>query len=178
MNIFYLDDNPQIAAEMHCDKHVVKMLVEYAQLMSTAHRVTDCLPIVSKSKTGRKVTRYILREPELENILYKACHVNHPSAIWARESKQNYSWLLNLWLCLHNEYKSRYKKEHKSYTLLRYYLCEIPQGTASGEFSEPPQCMPDDVKTDDTIEAYRDYYRVHKSSFATWKNRRPEWYGK
>ena len=146
--------------------------------MSTAHRVTDGLPIISKSKTGRKVTRYILREPELENILYKACHVNHPSAIWTRESKQNYSWLLNLWLCLHNEYKSRYKKEHKSYTLLRYHLCDIPENIASSEFSAPPQCMPDDVKTDDTIEAYRDYYRVHKSSFATWKNRRPEWYGK
>ena len=70
MNIFYLDNDPKVAAEMHCDKHVVKMLVEYAQILSTAHRMVDGEKYIGKSKLGRKVTRYRLPD-NLENIVYK-----------------------------------------------------------------------------------------------------------
>lgn len=41
MNIFYLERDPKIAAEFHCDKHVVKMIVESAQMLSSAHWMTD-----------------------------------------------------------------------------------------------------------------------------------------
>ena len=67
MNIFYLHKDPKTCAEMHCDKHVVKMVLEYAQLLSTAHRVLDGDEWADKAQ------------------LYKATHKNHPSAIWARE---------------------------------------------------------------------------------------------
>ena len=57
MNIFYLHKDPKVCAEQHLDKHVVKMLIEYAQLMSTAHRMLDGVKYIAKSKTCRKVTR-------------------------------------------------------------------------------------------------------------------------
>ena len=81
MNIFYLHEEPKTCAEQHLDKHVVKMLIEYAQLMSTAHRMLDGQEYVAKSKTGRKVTRYRLDNPNEEATVYKACHLNHPSAV-------------------------------------------------------------------------------------------------
>ena len=54
MNIFYLHENPKICAEMHLDKHASKMCIEYAQLLSTAHRVLDGTEYYGKTKTGRK----------------------------------------------------------------------------------------------------------------------------
>ena len=86
MNIFYLDKDPKKCAEMHCDKHVVKMILEYAQLLSTAHRVLD----------GNEWADHV--------GLYKATHKNHPSAIWARESAGNYFWLNKLFQELCKEY--------------------------------------------------------------------------
>ena len=80
MNIFYLSYDPRTAAAEHCDKHVVKMIVEYAQLLSTAHRVLDGIPYYDVSKNNRKVKRFKLDEPR-ESNLYKACHINHPSAV-------------------------------------------------------------------------------------------------
>jgi hypothetical protein len=85
MNIFYLNYNPVICAQEHCDKHVVKMIVEYAQLLSTAHRVLDGIGYVELSANNRKVKRFKLDEPR-ESSLYKACHINHPSAVWTRSS--------------------------------------------------------------------------------------------
>ena len=101
MNIFYLHKDPKICAEQHLDKHVVKMLIEYAQLMSTAHRMLDGVKYIAKSKTGRKVTRYRLENKNEEAIVYKACHYNHPSAVWVRASAYNYYWLYAMWSHLH-----------------------------------------------------------------------------
>ena len=91
MNIFHLDNDPIKAAQMMLDKHVVKMIVEYAQLMSTAHRVLDGEHYYGKTVNGRKIARW--KHPTLDNQLYKASHVNHPSNIWLRESDDNYFWL-------------------------------------------------------------------------------------
>ena len=77
MNIFYLDNDPKVAAEMHCDKHVVKMLVEYAQILSTAHRMVDGEKYIGKSKLGRKVTRYRLKKLR-EHCIQRSCHFNRP----------------------------------------------------------------------------------------------------
>jgi hypothetical protein len=81
MNIFYLHNDPKQCAEWHVDKHVSKMLVEYAQLMSTAHRVLDGEEYTAYSKNNRKVKRWRLSNPNEENTIYKACHVNHPSPL-------------------------------------------------------------------------------------------------
>ena len=95
MNIFYLDKDPIKSAEMHCDKHVVKMIIEYAQLLSTAHRVLDGIEQIGVTSNNRKYKRYILNS-NLENILYKSTMKNHPSAIWVRKSVHNYIYI-SLW---------------------------------------------------------------------------------
>ena len=156
MNVFYLDKNPQSAAAMHCDKHVVKMILEYAQLLSTAHRVLD---------------------GDDEPVdLYKIAHKNHPSTIWTRSSKQHYQWLFRLFRKLNIEYGIRYGKIHLSWEKLNRYLEFAPKNIKDNGWTDPPQCMPDHCKKPDTVEAYRNYYLVEKSYFATWKTKQPKWW--
>ena len=77
MNIFYLHPNTTTCAQHHCDKHVVKMIIEYAQLMSTAHRVLDGDMYQDKTKNNRNIKRWRMIDSNLENTLYKASHINH-----------------------------------------------------------------------------------------------------
>ena len=95
MNIFYLDHDVNKCAEMHNDKHVVKMILEYAQLLSTAHRVCDGTILDTFSKTGRRKKVWALADNR-DTILYSATHINHPSAVWVRQSSANYGWLYQL----------------------------------------------------------------------------------
>ena len=149
MNIFYLTHNPMQCAEQHCDKHVVKMILEYAQLLSTAHRIHDENPKV-----------------------YKKAFINHPSTIWARSSSTNYKWLSMLFFYLCQEYTHRYGKVHVTYKKLWLELSKIPKNIPKGEFTVPPQCMPEDVKHPlCTKKAYQDYYKKYKVHFAKWTNR-------
>jgi RNase P subunit RPR2 len=171
LNIFYLDKNPKASAEMHVDKHVSKMLVEYAQLMSTSHRVCDGTKIQKLNKIGRKMTTYT--HPNMETDLYKSCHVNHPSNIWLRQSIENYEWLYEMWLCLHKEFQIRYGKDHMSYVKLKKVLKNPPVNCTNSPFT---QAMPDDVKDTDSVVAYRNYYRKYKKHIATWKTEVPAWY--
>ena len=99
MNIFYLSNDVNDCAKQHVDKHVVKMIIEYAQLMSTAHRVLDGHMYMDKTKNNRNIKRWRLHS-NLESIVYKASHINHPSAIWVRESKEHYMWLYDLFVAL------------------------------------------------------------------------------
>ena len=85
MNIFYLHENPIQNAKWHIDKHIVKMPIEYAQLMSTAHRILDGDMYWDRTANNRRIKRWRLNDAR-EDILYKASHINHPSAIWVRES--------------------------------------------------------------------------------------------
>ena len=159
MNIFYLDKNPKIAAQMMCDKHVVKMILESAQMLSTAHRVLD------GDKYAEKMG------------LYKLAHKNHPSTIWVRTSKKNYWWLWKHYDALMNEYTYRYGKIHAT-SRLRDALFKPPTNIVHGvPVTDPPQCMPDYCKGDDTVLSYQTYYIVEKSGFAKWKKReKPEWF--
>ena len=179
MNIFYLHNDPKTCAEWHVDKHVSKMLVEYAQLMSTAHRVLDGDEYVGYSKNNRRVKRWRLSD-NYENIIYKACHVNHPSAVWVRDSVSHYKWLYDLWCELHKEFVYRYGHSHKSYTLLSDILASPPTNIADVPFTEPPQAMkqfPQCMVEGDSISAYRNFYRVAKKTFAVWSKRNiPDWY--
>ena len=158
MNIFYLDDDPKTCAEMHCDKHVVKMILEYAQLLSTAHHEIDGDPSID---------------------CYKPTHKNHPSAIWARKNRSNYQWLWQLLQGLLVEYTSRYGKVHKTQSSGVFNnLKTLPYELKGGKFSEPPQCMPERCKAEgDAIMAYRNYYIREKSYMARWKfTEEPVWY--
>lgn len=176
MNVFYLDRDPKISAQMHCDKHVVKMIIEYAQLMSTAHRVLDGELYYGLTANGRKIKRWRLNS-NMEGVLYKASHVNHPSAIWARSSNNNYNWLYCLFCALCDEYTFRYGKTHATDALLREVLATPPMNIPVGYKTQPPQAMPDDVKVEgDSLSAYKNYYINYKSGFNKYTKREvPTW---
>lgn len=154
MNIFYLDECPQIAAQYHNNRHVVKMILEQSQILSTAHHILD--------------------GPN-EN-LYKPTHKNHPSAIWARTNRSNYWWLFQLYEALLEEYTYRYGKIHASSRLLPY-LAQFPKNLPDGDFFEPPLAMEAQYKLDNALSSYRNYYIHGKSHLAQWKIReKPWWY--
>ena len=176
MNIFYLHNDQQTCAQMHVDKHCVKMILEYAQLLSTAHRVLDGTLGITLSDTGRKRQTYTL-DSALDGILYRATHINHPSAIWVRQSDRNYAWLFRMFGALMDEYTYRYGKIHACERLADS-LSYRPKNIPKGDFSEPTPAMPDYCKVaGDSIKSYRNYYINEKSRMAVWKNRpTPEWY--
>jgi hypothetical protein len=178
VNIFYLDHDVQRCAEMHNDKHCVKMILEYAQLLSTAHRVLDGNQSIGLSKTGRKQTRYILPDGR-ESILYSATHLSHPSAVWCRLNDSNYRWLQSMLVALCKEYTYRYGKVHKcERDGLVEQLARLPDTIPSAPFTQPTPAMPDDVKVaGDSLSSYRNYYIKNKTHLANWKKRNiPEWY--
>lgn len=154
MNIFVLHSDPKLAAEYQCDKHIVKMTVETAQMLSG--------PLSKIGIPG----------------VYKATHWNHPCSVWARTSLENYQWLLQHGFSLAIEYTYRYDKVHKSiYTIMecnkQYHLLNLP----SMGLTEFAQALPEECKNVDPVEAYRLFYRLHKKKFATWKRRDvPEWF--
>lgn len=180
MNIFYLNNDPQTCAEMHVDKHVVKMILEYAQLLSTAHRVCDGTLYEGVSEKGRKYKAYRLKNEFAEKLLYKATHINHPSAIWVRLNQQNYKWLSELLMCLCKEYTYRYGKTHavELSGLAKWLNSNVPLGLWNLPFTEPTPAMPDDVKVENnSLASYHNYYMKEKRHIASWKNRpQPGWY--
>jgi hypothetical protein len=178
MNIFYLDSNPRTCAEMHVDKHCVKMILEYAQLLSTAHRALDGILIDGLSKSGRKRRVYVLSD-QREQMLYSATHINHPSAIWVRKTHQNYMWLAELLEELCWEYTHRYGKIHKVERdgLMQLLKNEFPRNIPIGPFTGPTPAMPDQYKVaGDSIQSYKNYYLGDKTRMFSWKNRnQPSW---
>lgn len=154
MNIFYLSHDIKECAQYHVDKHVVKMILEYSQLLSTAHRELDT---------------------DVNPILYKSTHKNHPSAIWARASSENYKWLYSLLVELHQEYTYRYGRIHKSSELLEA-LAELPKNIHIKAFTQPTPAMPEQYIQSDSIQSYRDYYQGEKTRMHSWKKReKPQW---
>jgi hypothetical protein len=114
------------------------MMIEYAQLLSTAHRETN--------------------SPYADRV-YKATHRNHPSAVWVRQSQDHYTWLFEMWRELANEFYKRRGKHHASWTKMSPFLRHNPPALPCAGFTDPPQCMPDEVRRlDTTSQAYRDYY--------------------
>lgn len=170
MNIFYLDNDPVKCAEMHCDKHVVKMIIEYAQLMSTAHRMLDGKHYIDDS-SGRRIQRWRLPTTEMESVVYKAGHVNHPSAIWVRENAVHYQYTYDLFASLCDEYTLRYGKVHLTDSKLRDCLNILPNNIDLCAWRYPPQAMPDDVKSNSVVDAYHKYYAKYKKDIAKWTAR-------
>ena len=150
MNIFWLDTNFKKSAQYHCDKHVVKMIIEYAQILSVANR------------------EFGLDEG------YNVTHRNHPCMMWARESQANWLALKIMALQLNKEYEYRYGRTHKSaYVIASLSMPPIP----NIGITKVPQCVPEQYKCDNPIIAYRNYYIGEKAYFARWKGRPvPEWF--
>jgi hypothetical protein len=152
MNIFFLDFDTQKCAQYHCDKHVVKMILETAQLLCGTHWVVG------------------------SQAQYKLSHKNHPCAIWTRESLSNYLYLCDLGLELCKEYTYRYGRRHKSQDVIEWCVTNKPNIKDIG-FTTPAKAMPDEYKVMDVVESYRNYYMGAKKDFAVWKNRDvPEWF--
>lgn len=185
MNIFFLDYDVTKCAQMHNDKHCVKMILEYAQLLSTAHRVLDGKEVESKKMVAgsfparwRKSKQWKLND-ERDNMLYAATHINHPSAIWVRQCNANYRWLHNVLVELCKEYTFRYGRIHKCESSgLVNILQQLPNNISNKEFTEPTPAMPEDIiVSGDSIASYRKYYLENKQHLASWKLRPiPEWY--
>jgi len=178
MNIFLLHENPTICAEMHCDKHVVKMVIEYAQLMSTAHRVLDGELYEDQTAAGRRIKRWRHPNNVMETLLYKASHINHPDGIWTRASDANYRYLYNLWFRLCEEYTHRYGREHLTETKLKHLLLHPPKNIPHESMADMnlPLAMPEDVKGKSVVKSYRRYYKKYKVEFAKYTNRDyPKW---
>lgn len=147
MNVFYTQTDPIHAAQDHCKKHRNKMIVEYAQVLSAAHHVLDDQPIAG---------------------IYKLTHKNHPSAVWVRESKQHYDWVLTCALELCRLYTLDTGKTHKTQTILEL-LQTKPRNLTTTGFDAPPKCMDDEFKTiANTCQAYQSYLC---SKFREWQQR-------
>lgn len=134
--------------------HVVKMILEIAQLLCTAHHVLG--------SSGLSICPKV----------HKKTHMNHPSAIWVRSGLFQYTWTahLGIWLCL--EYTFRYGKVHASQLTLVWLATYAPDTIPQIPWTNPPQCMPDQYKNSDSVEAYRKYYKGDK---AYTKRTQPEW---
>lgn len=160
MNIFYLEEDPQKCAQAYYDRHVVKMIVETAQMLSTAHRVID------KDSLSN----------EYNLILYKKTHENHPSSRWVRYSRENYVWAYRLLVFLCQEYTYRYGKKHATERLLPI-LCYAPEGLKSSKFTAPPSVMPVEYQiSDNSIVNYRNYYINGKYALQKYTKREfPSW---
>lgn len=155
MNIFFLDRDPVKAAEYHCDKHVVKMILETAQIISTVY-----------DRYGKH-----------EDWMLKPCFKHHPCTLWAGNSRQNLIWLIRLGFALNTEYTVRYKKEHKYLNLfMRFNAKNHRFMPDSSEMTQPALAMPKDCIVSDDVESYRNYYKTHKRKIANWKTQKPDWY--
>ena len=150
MNIFVLDENPVVAANYACDKHVVKMILESAQMLCAAH-------------------------PD-GNAPYKRSFYNHPCTKWVRASTENYDWLIEHAMALCAEYTRRYGKVHKTQRVIEWCENNRPE-LPVGVLSKWPKCMPDYCKEESVVGSYRNYYKNEKAKFAKWKDGNvPAWY--
>ncbi len=150
------------------------MPIEYAQMMSTAHRMLDGELYIDDS-SGRKIKRWKHPDKALENVLYKATHVNHPSAIWVRESKANYEFMYEMWSELCKEFRRRFNNDHLSETKLIDILAYAPDSLQDKGITHFPQCMPEKYHNNDPVQAYRDFYKYDKT-FAKYYSKYPERY--
>ena len=148
MNIFFLDHDTELCAQSHYDIHVSKMILETAQLLSTAHHLSDS---------------------PVREIVYKMTHKNHPSSVWVRESKSHYEWLFELFCELNREFRYRRGKDHLSWVKLKEHLSVPPELPQNG-------WMPDQYRNQDSLEAYRTYYAQGKHHLHAYtKRQQPSW---
>lgn len=167
MNIFYVDFSPKLSAQSLCDKHIVKMSLESAQMLANCFD-KEVLEDPNTPKTQKGTPR-------------RYSHWNHPSSIWTRATKGNMNWLIEhgIFICL--EKKNRYPDKPLPFVYDFLVWCKENielSTTPDGDFTPPPQCMPDHCKVEgNTVQAYREYYMKEKSEIVTWKcGNTPYWF--
>lgn len=163
MNLFFLDLDPKKCAEYHCDKHVVKMILEIVQMLYTAHHLLKT-PLEKLPKDYYK----------------KISNHNHPMAIWIRFTSKNYIYSCEIAKELSKEYTYRYKKVHSCDKHLEWLIDNVPiMFLDLNKITKIPLCMPEDSKDPygDPVKSYRKYYLLHKRGFAKWTGRPiPDWF--
>ena len=182
MNIFILDENPIKAAQLQCDKHVVKMIVESAQMLSTAHRMLDGYVEKRPSKSGKRMVNYWVHpNKNREKTLYKAVHHGHPCTVWTMESSANYDWHYEHFIALCKEYQHRYSKVHSTQKLLEEVLLNKPNNIPEKDLTpfalamkHEPQC----IHEGEPVRSYRLYYQTKLARMPmVWSYRaQPEWF--
>lgn len=176
MNIFFLDKNEKIAAQNHCDKHVVKMILESVQMLITTYYISNNInsnkEIKNISELEKIFKNFPLKDNEWNIKYYKMTHINHPSTIWVRNSIENFNWLLKMSNYLCKEYTYRYWKTHKLEKVIQWMKKNKPKLAKKG-LTEFPQAMPEKYKSSDSIKSYREYYKGDKVRFAKWTKRNP-----
>jgi len=182
MNIFILDENPVTAAQLQCDKHVVKMVLESAQMLSTVHRILDGKLTRIPSKSGKTMVKaWTLADPEMDTKLYNAVHVGHPCTVWTMESKANYIWHYQHFKALSEEYTYRYGKVHKSWNDLSDLLSNPPKNIPNivqTRFKLAMGAAPECINHMDAVGSYRAFYQTKQDRFdMSWTKRSiPEWF--
>lgn len=185
MNIFTLDNDPITAAQSHCDKHVVKMIVEAAQMLSMAHRMLDGFQATEARtlKSGKVKTVKLWKhiEADLDKVLYQATHANHPSNVWTRQTRENYKWHYQLFCALCDEYTYRYGKVHATDIKLRSILGQFPSKLQDGPLTAFPLAMksnPECMDANDPVGSYRKFYQTKQVRFKMrWTKREvPVWF--
>ena len=183
MNIFVLDSDPIKSAQLQCDNHVVKMIVESAQMLSTAHRMLDGYVEKRPSKSGKRMINYWVHpDTHMENTLYKAVHHAHPCTVWTMQSIANYAWHYDHFYALCIEYQYRYNRIHSTQTKLEEILSIPPKNLNYHKGLTPfalamqhePQC----IHKDEPVRSYQEYYQTKQDRFKmVWSKRDvPEWF--
>ena len=155
MNIFVLDEDPLKAAEMQCDKHVIKMSLETAQMLCTA--------VNELGGQGK----------------YESAYLNHPCTAWARASRKNFEWLVKHGIGLCSQYLYRYGKRHACHDVIIDCAAQAESlDFPCHDMTPHPLCMPDEFKGDDVVSSYRRFYLSTKSCFALWTrpSKAPDWW--
>jgi len=181
MNIFVLDKSAKTSAELHCDKHVVKMIIESGQMLSTAHRMLDGDETRRPSSTGKTMSKYWELPDSREDVLYKAVHMGHPCTVWTMESDSNYKWHYDLFKNLCAEYTHRYGKIHATQKKLLTALKELPNNIEKKSMTPFALAMgsnPECINHDDIVGSYRKFYKTKQKRFSmVWSKREtPNWF--
>lgn len=186
MNLFLLSRSIKKLVEYHCDKHVVKMILETVQMLYTAHHTLQ-----TNDRWKRRCHRYLTRHGAKNTQPYRKTHYNHPIAIWVRSHCNNYRFASRVALKLCREYTKRYGKVHACQPHARYLYNNPPTGFVEVRSEKSfyatkglpkgttayPLAMPCEYHTDNAVVAYRNYYRGDKQSFARWQySEQPRWY--
>lgn len=178
MNIFFLDIDPIKCAHYHCNKHIVKMITEHAQMMSMAiwyHDRKQALRLYEKGRIMNAPPEVTGKPPRTDS------HLMHPCTMWVRESRKHFDWLKLMSAEMAHEYYLRFgqfhnpPRHHSSYVDCIAHLnsSKIPDSP----WESPPQAMPEEFRGPDAAEAYKRLYGLDKIRFARWTVREmPEWF--
>lgn len=164
MNIFFLHLDVKTCAQYYFNKHCIKIILEIAQMLYTAHWMSDSLNWTETHKS------------DIQCDPYRKTHFNHPTCKWVRQCQNNYIYACKLGLALCNEYTVRYNKVHKSQVRLEWLYSHPPSSYTLQPINAYlatknipigctpiPLAMPVEYHCDDVLLAYKKYYLIGKA---------------